>query len=197
MKPNAKSRCRQYRNGNASAYERDYIFRLWFKLVRIREFPFRQDKKKQREQARNQQHGKAEAVTFKRRACRLAEQNGVEKYRTKEGANLVEHFLNAKALAHTFLRCSKRHDGVLGRFLDGFAQSLEYQQDAGGNPAVLTDKGQRRHADDIEHIAENRHAPVLTRLIADAAKYIAQRVADELAQTGNKTNRACRSTDNR
>ena len=164
-------------------------------MLRVRELAARDDKENERYRAGDGQHRKAGGVNFKGRALGLEEHHEVQQHRADERADLVEHLLNAEALADALLRCGKGHDGIFRGLLYRLAHALDDQQHAGRDPAVLADEGESGDGDDIQHVADYGHRPILLGLIRQLAEHIAHRVADQLAETGDEAYRRRRSAE--
>src|SRR5574344_954659 len=145
----------------------------------------------------NRKYREPSGINLKCRALRLEKHDEIEQYRSKERANLVEYFLNAEAFSSTFLRGSKRHNGILRRFFYGLAHALDNQQSTGGNPSVLTNKCKGRNSHYIQYVPSNGHRPVLLCFVSKLAKHISHGVANKFAQSRYKPNCPCRCTKKR
>ncbi len=170
-------------------FERHVFLRLGLKVLGVRELPLRHEQQHERDRARNGQHRKARGIDLKRRAVRFEKHHQIQQHRAEERADLVEHLLDAEALADALLRGGKGQDRVLRGLFDGLAHALDDEQRARPDPAVLADERERRHGQHIEHVADDRHRPVVPGLIREFAEHVAHRVAHELAEAGDEANR--------
>ena len=166
-------------------------------MLGVRELPLRHKQQHERDRTRNSQHGKARGIGLKRRAVGFEEHHQIQQHRAEERTDLVEHLLNAEALADALLRGGKGENGVLRGLFDGLAHALDDEQRARPDPAVLADERERRHSQHVEHIADDRHRPVVLRLVRELAEHVAHRVAYELAEAGDEADRPGRGTQQR
>ena len=126
-------------------------------MLWIRKFTARDEQQDERYRTGNGKEGKAGRVDLISRSVRLEKHNEIEKHRADESADLVEHLLNAEALAHALLRGGKGHDGVLRGLLYCLAHALDNEQRTRGDPAVLAHKREQRHGKNIKHVAHDGH----------------------------------------
>ena len=178
-------------------FEGHVFLRLGLKVLGIREFPLRHEQQHERDRARNGQHGEARGIDLKRCAVRFEEHHQIQQHRAEKRPDLVEHLLDAEALADALLRGGKGQDGVLRGLFDGLAHTLDDEQRARPDPAVLADERERRHGQHVEHVADDRHRPVVLGLVRELAEHVAHRVAHELPEAGDEADRPGRGAQQR
>ena len=167
--------------------EGNILLGLRLKMLGVGELAARDDQQDDGYRAGDGKKRKTGGIDLIRRSISLEEHDKIEEHRTDERTDLIEHLLQTRALAHTLLRGSKGHDGVLRGFLYRLAHALHDEQSARGDPAVLTNKkGEQRHSHNIEHIARDSHGPVALCLVGQLAENIAHGIADKLAKAGDE-----------
>ena len=159
---------------------------LRLKVLRVGEFPPGHQQQDQRNGPGDRQHGKAGGIHPERGAVGFQQHHHIQQHRPQKRPELVQHLLDAEALAHPLLRGGKGHDGVLCRLFDGLAHALDHQQGTGPDPAVLPHQGQGRHRQHIQHIAHDGHRPVALAFVGQPAEYIPHGVAHQLSQARNE-----------
>ena len=166
--------------------EGDVLLGLRLKVLRVGELPPGNQQQDQRDGPGDGQHRKACGIHLEGGAAGFQQHHHIQQHRPQERADLVQHLLDAEALAHPLLGGGKGHDGVLGGLFDGLAHALDHQQGTGPDPAVFSHQGQGRNRQNVQHIPGDGHGPVVLALIRQLAEHIPHGVAHQLPQARNE-----------